>query len=699
MQSVISNMAQNLDNELICAVERSQRLFLHHNAIFLAHRLYEHFPTLQSIYTLAHAYHLSGDTRTAYRFLDRHHPFSTENSNLFFSAMYLYGIAQVYMNRYSQAEGILLELERTIFSTSIETRPSNWRNLLAGIYHWLAQCAQHLQKHGEAVERYNNCLIQDATQCASFMVGTQTYGEKMNTPATFMNHHDVSHMKIVTRKNESNDTSAIVSVVPEKRLRREQNNFVSAKGGKQQIRIPSPSLEYRHFSLKKAILSFTHSSCAVFTGGEKPSTMLPLYFKKRNLFSLAKDPDERLQKFRRSSSHPLMKTNHNVSNDRLEVSKDDREGFSDQSRTQSTPPRFFSALKTLPNLNQKPTLFVGERGLRRYLQSIMDWYRKICFYHTTEREQDFPIGYSLEGQEAPEWCQFGYAQSLFDQGFYHEASSIWISSYRKRPWLLSSSMISCSTALRYIKKVTVLRRLAQNCVTMEPMHYITLCVSGNYHNLVTTSEKAQEMFSLATMMNPSCSDAYVLYGLEHLRNEKLSVAEQHFHQALKISPRLYTAIIELGNVAHLRGDDKLAQKYFDEAIKINPVHPKILEGLAQSLRHEDSNDEKIRALNLYHRVLTENPENHDVRLQRAETFMSMSQIECALTDLEYLCTFCSENARTYFKLAQCLALLDRTTEAVMSYQYATDLDESLGDMVTDALDQLSSRLTKSTQNF
>lgn len=118
---------------------------------------------------------------------------------------------------------------------------------------------------------------------------------------------------------------------------------------------------------------------------------------------------------------------------------------------------------------------------------------------------------------------------------------------------------------------------------VAPNYSVAHNAMGLLYDRLKEPDKADEEFRKAVELNPTDSSAQTNYGTFLCRHGKPAEGEKHFLLALQNSlyqsPEITYA--DAGECLHKNGQDDKAEKYFRQALQVNPKIPNALLGMAQ----------------------------------------------------------------------------------------------------------------------
>lgn len=100
-------------------------------------------------------------------------------------------------------------------------------------------------------------------------------------------------------------------------------------------------------------------------------------------------------------------------------------------------------------------------------------------------------------------------------------------------------------------------------------------------------ENAMTLLGQAVYLEESVPDYHFYYGIALLRNKKIREAEVSIRKAVRLSPHNADYLSELGHIYLNLGFMARAKNTFDKALKINPSHIHVAEGMKKVLERQE----------------------------------------------------------------------------------------------------------------
>lgn len=282
------------------------------------------------------------------------------------------------------------------------------------------------------------------------------------------------------------------------------------------------------------------------------------------------------------------------------------------------------------------------------------------------------------------YCATVKALCCFHSGDNANAAVHFAEALRIAPWRLGGQhWVSYSTALWHLQDARALGVLSQTLLTELGPSAVACCVAANYYSRLQNKQSrkaAGQLLGRAVSLDPSLSAAHALLGYEGLAasvgdGHAAAAACEAFHAALRANPRHYMAIAGLGEAELQRGNVEAAREAFYKSLAVNPL-PSVMMRYAATFHRRDSGTEELAAaIQLYDEVLGRLPRAPTARLRKAAALLQLGDAESALEEAEALRRQDGpEEAEVYMLKARCLAALGDAEGATAAATRAVGLD-------------------------
>lgn len=124
-------------------------------------------------------------------------------------------------------------------------------------------------------------------------------------------------------------------------------------------------------------------------------------------------------------------------------------------------------------------------------------------------------------------------------------------------------------------------RLLREGIATDPYSWISHYMLGVAYTKMLDWKKAYEEFVTAIEMDPNEPRAWQMCGEVLLSLSRLEEAEQYLRKALELYPHFTEAVVDFGFLFLKRGDYQRAREYFEQALMLEPVNARALQGKRQ----------------------------------------------------------------------------------------------------------------------
>jgi tetratricopeptide (TPR) repeat protein len=184
-----------------------------------------------------------------------------------------------------------------------------------------------------------------------------------------------------------------------------------------------------------------------------------------------------------------------------------------------------------------------------------------------------------------------------------------------------------------------------------------------------------ELLQRALECDPECEEALkrvaVLSGLE---DERGTLAQSLLKDALAAGRAPATVHLILGTKASLEGDQKLAQTHLEQALRLNPRMPQVLNNLAWVLV-QDAEPDLERARLLADTAVAIWPSHPEFRATRGQILVRQERWESALLDLEIALRDLGSRENLHLALAEVYDQLGDAEQAALHRRRAEEIEE------------------------
>ena len=214
-------------------------------------------------------------------------------------------------------------------------------------------------------------------------------------------------------------------------------------------------------------------------------------------------------------------------------------------------------------------------------------------------------------------------------------------------------------------------------VKAAELAYIDTTLKGNYAISLA-------YLNAAILKNPQNANIYFYKGNVFKELKDTAKAISSFQTATELDPQFYDAYVQLG-ILLARKKDKSAEKYLDNAIKVNKkpedalyAKANILKETALGLENDKNNAPAIakfnEAIDTYHKVIDINYKNVESYMGIAFSYYEMDSVLQAYKYYALATKIEPTYAGAYFSQGLCAEDLGHTKEAIELYQSCLNID-------------------------
>ncbi|QHI36466.1 Lipopolysaccharide assembly protein B [Kordia antarctica] len=162
-------------------------------------------------------------------------------------------------------------------------------------------------------------------------------------------------------------------------------------------------------------------------------------------------------------------------------------------------------------------------------------------------------------------------------------------------------------------------------------------------------------------------------GYAHIVKNNLDLGEKYYLEALKVNPKCARCYLNIGRIYSLRGDNKKALDYFDTAVQTDSN-----EALLYSYRGKlkEMLGDKFGALSDHNKAIKIDPNNPDSYIMRGLYNSNSGYPSSAISDLTKAITLAPKNYYPYFHRSSVYLNQRRVKEALKDINKAIEIDSS-----------------------
>lgn len=286
-------------------------------------------------------------------------------------------------------------------------------------------------------------------------------------------------------------------------------------------------------------------------------------------------------------------------------------------------------------------------------------------------------------------------RAYLEKGDYAAAEGEFMKALQLEPSRTEGVADYYSTVLWHLKKEKELASLAIRAHHVSPVSAAAWCAAGNCFSLQHDGDAAIRYFQRAIALSSRCANAYAhtLCGHEFLAKENFDAALTCYREALQIDERHYNAMYGIGQVFLKQEKYSLAQQHFRSAVAINPrnsilhyhfgvslaagvsLHAEELEDGSGAMGNElGSRQTLIRALGELETAANLDLQNPVPRFERAKIWVGMGQLPEARAQLEELRDSLPKEAEVHFELSRVCHRMGDRKSALQALSVAIDIE-------------------------
>lgn len=281
------------------------------------------------------------------------------------------------------------------------------------------------------------------------------------------------------------------------------------------------------------------------------------------------------------------------------------------------------------------------------------------------------------------WVQCMIAKAHHERQEYDAAAKLFMDVHRREPHRIQMMEIY-STVLWHMQRDVQLSALAQDLKAQDHMSPITWCVLGNCFSLQKEHESAIKCFERAVQVDPEFTYSYTLLGHELIITEELDKAMSCFRTAILKDPRHYNAWYGIASIYSKQERFSLAEFHFKQALKINQNCSVILVHIGVMQFNLNKIDEALQTMN---EAIALDPKNPLSKFHRGSMYFQCGRYNDALRELEQLRHVVPKESVVFYIIGKIHKKLGSVDLALMNFSWATDLDpKGANNQVKDAFD-------------
>lgn len=320
-------------------------------------------------------------------------------------------------------------------------------------------------------------------------------------------------------------------------------------------------------------------------------------------------------------------------------------------------------------------------GLMALMRTMADGYLQLSQYECDEAIETFS---SIQKHHIMStWVQCMIAKAYYEKRDYEMAAKIYLEIHRSEPHRIQMMEIY-STVLWHLQREVQLSALAQDLKAQDYQSPITWCVLGNCFSLQKEHESAVKCFERAVQVDSDFAYSYTLLGHELIITEELDKAMSCFRTAILKDPRHYNAWYGIASIYSKQERYSLAEFHFKQALKINPKCSVIMVHIGVMQFSLNKPEQALQTMNT---AIAMDPKNPLGKFHRGSMYFQCGRYQEALNELEQLKQIVPKESVVFYIIGKIHKKLGNIDLALMNFSWATDLDpKGANNQVKDAFD-------------
>ncbi|ORX89557.1 TPR-like protein, partial [Basidiobolus meristosporus CBS 931.73] len=268
------------------------------------------------------------------------------------------------------------------------------------------------------------------------------------------------------------------------------------------------------------------------------------------------------------------------------------------------------------------------------------------------------------------WVLSCVGKAYFELAKYREAEEKFEQMRLLEPYRLDGLEIY-STTLWHLQKEVGLSHLGHELMAMDKESPQSWVAIGNCYSLKQEHQSAIRCFKRVIQLDPGMAYGHTLCGHESIAVEDYDNAMIHFRNALRLDPKHYNAWYGMGIIAMKTDKIPTAKYYFSKAVGINPTNNVLLCCVGTVLEKSGKLSE---ALQWYKAAQKYNPKSPFPKLKIAKALLALERYEEALPLFKHLQEVYPREVGIRYLTGQTLQKLGNTSDALMEFTKALDMD-------------------------
>lgn len=260
---------------------------------------------------------------------------------------------------------------------------------------------------------------------------------------------------------------------------------------------------------------------------------------------------------------------------------------------------------------------------------------------------------------------FNRAQRYYENEGYDEAIQDLQSALRFDSTNANYLHLLADVYLDYFRSREALKTM-ERAAELHPTRIPTLLKLSEFQLILKQHEASMRTIDQILQQDPQNAEGYFMFGMNFKETGDTARAINAFQKAVELDAALIDGWINLGQL-HAALGNRIAERYFDSAIRIDPRYIPALHAKAFYLQ---SKDQLLPALQLFKEIGRIDPQYADAHYNTGLLYLDLDSIPQAYKAFDLAIQTDPVHIRSYFYRGLCSEMQGRTAQARADYQQA-----------------------------
>ena len=228
--------------------------------------------------------------------------------------------------------------------------------------------------------------------------------------------------------------------------------------------------------------------------------------------------------------------------------------------------------------------------------------------------------------------------------------------------------------LDYFRSREALKTM-EKAAKLHPYRIQTLLKLSEFQFILKQYEPSLQTIDQILRKDPQNAEAYFMMGQNFKETGDTARAINAFQQSVENDPDLTDAWINLGQL-HAALGNRIAERYFDSAIRIDPNSIQALHAKAYYLQQLD---QLLPAIRLFERIVQIDPQYADAHYNAGLLYLDLDSLPKAYQAFDLAIQTDPVHIRSYFYRGLCSEMQGRLAKARADYQQALSFSPDYSD--------------------